>query len=138
MQKPLEIDKIIHDDPTGYEPSTELTSNRHSICLPCAREIYPEIVTQAHKWNLNETIHTIEFCCYCGWLHASGIYLETEELNSDMLCHGNHRAAPQDEDSSYVASSHPSISKQVIEVIAGLAVLTIGAITAILWMASTK
>ena len=119
-------------------PSTQLTSNRHSICLSCAREIYPEIVNQVERYQKHERDKTTEFCCYCGWLHASGIYLETEELNSDMLCRGNHRAAPQDEEELHSCAMHKTTRMSVIEILVGLAILAIGALTAILWMASTK
>lgn len=121
-----------------YEPSTQLTRNRHSICLPCAREMYPEIVDQVERYQNYERDKTTEFCCYCGWLHASGIYLETEELNSDMTCNNNHRAAPQDEEGLDSCVVHKTTRMSVIEILVGLVILAIGAITAILWMAFTK
>lgn len=71
-----------------------IPSTSHSICLQCTRESYPEVFECESPLDVT-TIeyfkHKLEVCCFCGWLHRSGIYIETDLPNTDIRCEGKHR-----------------------------------------------
>ncbi len=46
----------------------------HSVCLPCWNEREPERIAV----KLKAVVAEVEWCCYCGSVHASGIYQRGE------------------------------------------------------------
>lgn len=99
---------------------------KHSICLACATDSLPELLSE---FNSDVTTgHALEWCCYCGWLHRSGLYLEAN--GASMPCFGKHREVPQEQE---LEEYQPTV--KLAPVIRGIAAMVLVALVTIIILA---
>lgn len=54
----------------------------HSMCPRCWNDRHPEKPTTIERDGRGAH----ERCCYCGWFHASGIYVRETPESADLVC----------------------------------------------------